>query len=134
MTLEPVCRDVETAQGVPITVTGVAQVRIDEILKLGQIYLGKYKMLPIQRKTVLFFSENFTLQVKLMSDNEELLKTAAEQFLGKSIKEIQDTIIMVKTGHKNIFSYELKLYFIILHCILKDIRRTFAGDSWDIDC
>ena len=43
MTLEPVCRDVETAQGVPITVTGVAQVRIDEILKLGQIYLGKYK-------------------------------------------------------------------------------------------
>ena len=26
MTLEPVCKDVETAQGVPITVTGVAQV------------------------------------------------------------------------------------------------------------
>ena len=26
MTLEPVCREVETAQGVPITVTGVAQV------------------------------------------------------------------------------------------------------------
>ena len=26
MTLEPVCSDVETAQGVPITVTGVAQV------------------------------------------------------------------------------------------------------------
>ena len=119
MTLEPVCRDVETAQGVPITVTGVAQVRIDEILKLGQLYLGKYQMLPIQRKTVLFFSENFSLQVKLMSDNEELLKTAAEQFLGKSVKEIQDTIIMVKTGHKNIFSYELKLYFIIFHNILR---------------
>ena len=27
MTLEPVCKDVETAQGVPITVTGVAQVK-----------------------------------------------------------------------------------------------------------
>ena len=26
MTLRPVCQDVETAQGVPITVTGVAQV------------------------------------------------------------------------------------------------------------
>ena len=36
MTLEPVCRDVETAQGVPITVTGVAQVPLN-ILKLSLI-------------------------------------------------------------------------------------------------
>jgi len=62
MTLEPVCSDVETAQGVPITVTGVAQ-------------------------------------VKMMSDNEDLLRTAAEQFLGKGSQEIEDTIIQTLEGH-----------------------------------
>ena len=29
MTLNPVCESVETAQGVPLTVTGVAQVKIN---------------------------------------------------------------------------------------------------------
>jgi len=62
MTLEPVCKDVETAQGVPITVTGVAE-------------------------------------VKMMSDNDDLLRTAAEQFLGKGEQEIEDTIIQTLEGH-----------------------------------
>ena len=32
MTLEPVCKDVETAQGVPLTVNGVAQVKINGLI------------------------------------------------------------------------------------------------------
>merc|ERR1712142_521473 len=39
MTLNPVCENVETAQGVPLTVTGVAQVKImknPELLRTGQ--------------------------------------------------------------------------------------------------
>ena len=32
----------------------------------------------------------------MMSDNDDLLRTAAEQFLGKGEQEIEDTIIQVK--------------------------------------
>lgn len=45
MTLNPVCESVETAQGVPLTVTGVAQVKImknDELLQTAsEQFLGK---------------------------------------------------------------------------------------------
>merc|ERR1719158_2692886 len=61
MTLNPVCENVETAQGVQLTVTGVAQ-------------------------------------VKIMS-NPELLRTAAEQFLGKPVQEIQNTLLQTLDGH-----------------------------------
>ena len=30
-----------------------------------------------------------------MSENEDILRMAAEQFLGKSVEEVQDTIIQV---------------------------------------
>merc|ERR1712126_89882 len=61
MTLNPMCDNVETKQGVPLTVTGVAQ-------------------------------------VKIMKD-DDLLRTAAEQFLGKGEKEITDTILQTLEGH-----------------------------------
>jgi len=45
MTLNPVCENVETAQGVPLTVTGVAQVKImknPELLHTAsEQFLGK---------------------------------------------------------------------------------------------
>ena len=53
MTLQPVCDKVETIQGVPICVTGVAQVKIMK--------------------------------------KHELLSVAAEQFLGKELREVHYT-------------------------------------------
>ena len=45
MTLEPNCHEVETAQGVPITVTGVAQVKVMNeetmLLLASEQFLGK---------------------------------------------------------------------------------------------
>merc|ERR1711970_1131905 len=45
MTLNPVCEDVETAQAVPLTVTGVAQVKVmknPELLNMAsEQFLGK---------------------------------------------------------------------------------------------
>ena len=45
MTLNPVCENVETAQGVPLTVTGVAQVKImknaDLLQTASEQFLGK---------------------------------------------------------------------------------------------
>ena len=45
MTLEPKCHDVETDQGVPITVTGVAQVKVirefDLLTAAAEQFLGK---------------------------------------------------------------------------------------------
>ncbi|XP_014247180.1 flotillin-2 isoform X2 [Cimex lectularius] len=61
MTLNPVCEMVETSQGVPLTVTGVAQCKVMKA--------------------------------------DELLQTASEQFLGKSVKEIKSTILQTLEGH-----------------------------------
>lgn len=61
MTLNPMCEYVETAQGVPLTVTGVAQCKI--------------------------------------MNEDELLTTACEQFLGKNVKEIKMTILQTLEGH-----------------------------------
>lgn len=61
MTLNPVCESVETSEGVPVTVTGVAQ-------------------------------------VKIMKE-PELLKTACEQFLGKSVAHIESVILQTLEGH-----------------------------------
>ncbi|CAH2007530.1 unnamed protein product [Acanthoscelides obtectus] len=61
MTLTPQCDSVETAQGVPLTVNGVAQCKIMKA--------------------------------------HELLHTASEQFLGKSVKEIKATVLQTLEGH-----------------------------------
>jgi len=61
MTLQPNCDKVETIQGVPLNVTGVAQVKIMK--------------------------------------NVDFLKTAAEQFLGKDIREIHYTVLQTLEGH-----------------------------------
>merc|ERR1719318_992208 len=61
MTLNPVCESVETAKGVAITVTGVAQVKVIK--------------------------------------EDELLKTACEQFLGKSTKAIENILLQTLEGH-----------------------------------
>lgn len=61
MTLNPMCEMVETSQGVPLTVTGVAQCKIMKA--------------------------------------DELLQTASEQFLGKSVKEIKSTVLQTLEGH-----------------------------------
>ncbi|XP_019869161.2 flotillin-2-like isoform X1 [Aethina tumida] len=61
MTLNPMCGNVETSQGVPLTVTGVAQCKIMKA--------------------------------------DELLHTASEQFLGKTVKEIKMTVLQTLEGH-----------------------------------
>lgn len=61
MTLNPVCESVETSEGVPVTVTGVAQ-------------------------------------VKVMRDTS-FLEKACEQFLGKTVKEVERVILQTLEGH-----------------------------------
>jgi flotillin len=61
MTLNPVCESVETREGVPLTVTGVAQ-------------------------------------VKVMTE-KDLLATACEQFLGKSVDQIKSVVLQTMEGH-----------------------------------
>ncbi|GBP43991.1 Flotillin-2 [Eumeta japonica] len=82
MTLNPMCEYVETAQGVPLTVTGVAQCKIMKA--------------------------------------DELLTTACEQFLGKTVKEIKMTILQTLEGHLrailgHLFNSQLTLYKIPGH-------------------
>ncbi|XP_017142475.1 flotillin-2 isoform X1 [Drosophila miranda] len=74
MTLNPMCENVETAQGVPLTVTGVAQCKI---MKSSSYKNSDYNN----------------------DEADELLGTASEQFLGKSVKEIKQTILQTLEGH-----------------------------------
>merc|ERR1719351_187049 len=83
MTLNPVCDNVETAQGVPLTVTGVAQVKV--------------------------------------ITNKDLLATACEQFLGKSVKTIEDILLQTLEGHLRAI-----LGTLTVEQIYKD-RETFAS-------
>uniref|UniRef100_H2YSA9 Flotillin n=1 Tax=Ciona savignyi TaxID=51511 RepID=H2YSA9_CIOSA len=61
MTLNPRCENVETAQGVPLTVTGVAQVKV--------------------------------------ITEKDLLASACEQFLGKTVHEIEEILLQTLEGH-----------------------------------
>ncbi|XP_037827577.1 uncharacterized protein LOC119615640 [Lucilia sericata] len=70
MTLNPMCENVETAQGVPLTVTGVAQCKIMKSNSYAKT-----------------------------EEADELLGTASEQFLGKNVSEIKQTILQTLEGH-----------------------------------
>ena len=84
MTLNPVCESVETAQGVPLTVTGVAQCKIMKA--------------------------------------DELLHTASEQFLGKSVHEIKSTILSTLEGH-------LRAILGTFYFIIKQIMIRFFSEN-----
>jgi len=83
MTLNPKCESVETAKGVAVTVTGVAQVKVIK--------------------------------------EDDLLKTACEQFLGKDASEIEDILLQTLEGHLRAI-----LGTLTVEEIYKD-RDTFAG-------
>lgn len=83
MTLNPRCESVETAKGVAVTVTGVAQVKVIK--------------------------------------EDDLLKTACEQFLGKNPTEIEDILLQTLEGHLRAI-----LGTLTVEEIYKD-RDTFAG-------
>lgn len=83
MTLNPCCDNVETAKGVAVTVTGVAQVKVIK--------------------------------------EDDLLKTACEQFLGKDSSEIEDILLVTLEGHLRAI-----LGTLTVEEIYKD-RDTFAG-------
>ncbi|KAH8384988.1 hypothetical protein KR093_004754, partial [Drosophila rubida] len=84
MTLNPMCENVETAQGVPLTVTGVAQCKI---MKSSSYKNKDYT--NDEMMNVYYFHHQA----------DELLGTASEQFLGKSVKEIKQTILQTLEGH-----------------------------------
>ncbi|XP_061394283.1 flotillin-2 isoform X1 [Musca vetustissima] len=81
MTLNPMCESVETSQGVPLTVTGVAQCKI--------MKSSKYGKMDDEMMNVYYFHHQA----------DELLGTASEQFLGKSVSEIKQTILQTLEGH-----------------------------------
>lgn len=89
MTLDPVVRDVETTDDVPITVTGVSQ-------------------------------------VKIMSDNAELLSTAIQLFVGRPLEEIQNTIIQTLEGH-----FRAILGTLTVEQVYED-RDQFAALVWEV--
>ena len=88
MTLTPRCEQVETSQGVPLNVSGVAQCKIIK--------------------------------------EDKLLKVAAEQFLGKSVKQIKATVQMTLEGHLRAI-----LGTLTVEEIYKD-REKFAGLVWEV--
>ena len=85
MTLNPICESVETSEGVPLTVTGVAQ-------------------------------------CKVMTE-PELLATACEQFLGKSVEHIKSVILQTLEGHLRAILGKLLGYIVLT----KHVRNLVAN-------
>lgn len=86
MTLQVESPTVYTSQGVPISVTGIAQVKIQG-----------------QNEDMLLVSEPFPLSMIQDSQprhNFIALQTACEQFLGKSESEIQHIALVTLEGHQ----------------------------------
>uniref|UniRef100_A0A1A9WPC5 PHB domain-containing protein n=1 Tax=Glossina brevipalpis TaxID=37001 RepID=A0A1A9WPC5_9MUSC len=71
MTIKPRCRHVETVEGVPLNVSGVAQCKF------------------MRSNTGSYYND----------EPDECLLKAAEQFLGKSLEDIQNTILQTLEGH-----------------------------------
>lgn len=93
MTLLPSVTNCESAKGVPVTVTGVAQ-------------------------------------VKIMTENEEYLSTACEQFLGKSEQEIQDLLLETFEGHLRaiVGTMEVEELFQDRETFAQNVREVAATD------
>lgn len=84
MTLQVESPTVYTSQGVPISVTGIAQVKIQ-----GQ----NEDMLLVSWRNFASIFEDFDTEISY-------LQTACEQFLGKSESEIQHIALVTLEGHQ----------------------------------
>lgn len=82
MTLQVDSPTVYTSQGVPISVTGIAQVFYRQYL-IADLFLC-----------------NYSSQVKIQGQNEEMLLAACEQFLGKTEAEICHIALVTLEGHQ----------------------------------
>ncbi|XP_045155491.1 flotillin-2 isoform X4 [Echinops telfairi] len=85
MTLQPRCEDVETAEGVALTVTGVAQ----QWTSRNRTSAGG---------SCLTNPPWNSFQVKIMTE-KELLAVACEQFLGKNVQDIKNVVLQTLEGH-----------------------------------
>ncbi|CAJ0966598.1 unnamed protein product [Ranitomeya imitator] len=113
MTLQPKCEDVETAEGVALTVTGVAQVLSEgavtwlvRALSLNASAEDAEDGAAPERSQVNIESagglsngeQQQMGQVKIMTERE-LLAVASEQFLGKNVHEIKNVVLQTLEGH-----------------------------------
>ena len=96
-----------TVHGVPLSVTGIAQVCWQTIFERIET------------------CNNILLQVKITSNNEEMLRAAVEQFSDKTQKEIQDVARVTLEGHQRAIMGALTV-----DEIFKD-RKKFAEQVFD---
>jgi len=80
MTVNPTCESVETSHGVPLTVTGVAQIKIMRA--------------------------------------EDLLRTAAEQFLGVPVNQLRATVNQTLEGHLRAILGTIHFYYCVFYFTL----------------
>lgn len=83
MTLTPTCEDVETFEGVPLTVTGIPF----SLLMFYRHHHHHMSLLPLG-----------VAQVKVMRE-DNLLRIACEQFLDRDPREIMNSVLQTLEGH-----------------------------------
>ncbi|VTJ54473.1 Hypothetical predicted protein [Marmota monax] len=82
MTILCRCENIETSEGVPLFVTGVAQPRCEDVETAEGVAL----------------TVTGVAQVKIMTE-KELLAVACEQFLGKNVQDIKNVVLQTLEGH-----------------------------------
>lgn len=88
ITLYPKCSDVETKQGVALTVSGVAQVMVDTMVHIED----KGSSHPI-------VDEDGEVISNQPQDRDVSLMRALEQFSGKTQNQVENTILQTLEGH-----------------------------------
>ena len=123
MTLNPVCENVETAQGVPLTVTGVAQVKImknaDLLQTASEQFLGK-KEHEI-KSTVLQTLEGHLRAIlgKFIEKPYKFLADVAKALIFWSLFRSQKNLFCLLKIHKFVLIFTLFSAFVfILTCAL----------------
>ncbi|XP_008471057.1 flotillin-2 [Diaphorina citri] len=127
MTLKPICEDVETLQGVPVTVTGTAQVKImkaEELIQsASEQFLGKSKE-EIQ-KTILHTLEGHLRAILGTLTVEEIVKDR-DQF-ASLVREVAAPDV----GRMGI---EILSFTIGEVREVKEAARTITYNIWEAEC
>ncbi|KAK1331417.1 hypothetical protein QTO34_009371 [Cnephaeus nilssonii] len=102
MTILCRCENIETSEGVPLFVTGVAQDRWPIPAGAVRISLEIMTLQPrcedVETAEGVALTVTGVAQVKIMTE-KELLAVACEQFLGKNVQDIKNVVLQTLEGH-----------------------------------
>lgn len=116
LTLNVKSDKVYTRHGVPISVTGIAQVRHSYpfFFFLKHVHTLLHTHFPILKSADVWVLVH-AMQVKIQGQNKEMLAAACQMFLGKSEIEISQIALETLEGHQRAIIAHLTVEVLTVH-------------------